>query len=240
MSMGMLDSGHIVHATAMLREKYHLAWGRLPEEYVAPWNLGDIPPPPLSEVRTKTLVKGATQGSDAIGDTNILDLVRVTFNGVDYAVDEDVKLDANKVKWTNPTNEVETGSSYQIVYRVNTAAMNRLLDEIGRRSPSMQTYCKPDENGDIVANDSSWSVSTEPTRFIYLQFKFDSTDAIGSIIHQMGLFTGTEMAEGVPVGKKYLNPDEVADSGHLYMIENIEPFSRFAGKREIFEYVLTF
>lgn len=240
MAMGMTDDGHIIHAKAMFSRTYHLGWGKLPEGYPDPWNLGDVPPIPTSVVVTETVERTTGATTDTLANTGVLKIISVTQGEATYALTTDYTVNGNQIVWTSGGAAPADGTSYSVTYRYATAAITALLSEIARRSPTLKEYVIEDPNGDIVANDTTWSVVAYPTRHMYMQFKFDATEAVGQIIHQLGIFTDTVAKATVPVGQKYLLPADLEDFGKLYMIDNIEPFSRFAGKREIFEYVITF
>lgn len=81
------------------------------------------------------------------------------------------------------------------VWSANPPAMapttSKLIQEVGRRAVTMKSFCKEDPNGTIEANNKLWSVSEEPTRNLYLQFKFNSTDNIDKTLYQLALFIGT-------------------------------------------------
>lgn len=81
------------------------------------------------------------------------------------------------------------------VWSANPPAMapstTQLTQEVGRRKVTMKAFCKEDPNGTIEANNKLWSLSEEPTRNIYLQFKFNSTDNIDKTLYQLSLFIGT-------------------------------------------------
>lgn len=239
MPMGMTDLGHIVHAKSMFNEVYHLAWGKLPDNYPDPWGLNDTPPIPHSLLVTETVTRGSG-ALDQLANVGVLEIISINVGATVYTPTTDYVLNGRSVDWSPAGLQPSTGATYTVIYRYNTTAITALLEELGRREPTIKAYANPDPNGDIVANETSWSMTMTPTRHIYLQFKFDSSEAVGKIIHQLGLFVGTEKKSTVEAGKKYLLPAEVEDTGELYMIENLEPFSRYAGKREIFEYVITF
>ena len=114
-----------------------------------------------------------------------------------------------------------------------------LLQEVGRRVSTLKSFVIEDPQGTISANDSSWSVSKTPTRHVYLQFKFDAQDASNKVIRQVGIFSGTVKKDTVPIGQMFLTPSDLEDDGILFMIQNIEPNSRNASTREIYEYVIT-
>jgi Domain of unknown function (DUF4815) len=247
MPMLMTDSGHIIHAQAMFSLTYHLAWGNLPTNYPDPWSISQVPPLANSLVVTEQVTKGIDGGLDQLVNVGILYIVSVQQGSTLYDIGIDYNLTGRSVDWSLIGGEAPiAGSSYTVVYRYNTTALTSLINELGRRSPTIQGYVNLDPNGDIVANGTSWSLTgvngdgSVPSANIYFMFKFDSTDAIGEIIYQLGLFVGTVLMPGTPVGLKYLTQANILNPGQLYMTENVEPFSRYAGKREIFEYVITY
>lgn len=240
MSMGMTSAGHVVHAQALFTQTFHLAWGELPVGYGDPWGLGDPIPSPLSSVVTETVNHPTANGVDNLAHVGVIKVARVQQNSTIYTPNVDfVIANGKQIDWSANGAEPAVGSDYQVTYRYYDDVINNLLQEVGRRESAIKAYAIEDPNGDIVANGTTWSISATPTRNIYLQFKFDADDAVGKIIHQVGICVGTVRNDVVPVGKKYLLPTEVKDKGLLYMLENLEPFSRPVGKREIFEYILT-
>ena len=246
MSLGITDSGRIIHAQAMASQVFHLAWGGFPAGYPDPWTLGQVPPTGLSAIRTETPIRSTASSLDALVQAGVFKLISITqtVNGtlVTYQQGVSYQLTGNAVDWSiagsNPTPAAN--STYNVVYRYNYTALTGLMNEFGRRSPLLVGYAYPDVNGAIIANNSSWTYTSSPTGNLYLQFKFDPTDAVGNIICQTGIFLGTVAAAGVTPGTQYLTPAQVGSPGQLYMIDNVEPYSRFAGKREIYEYVISY
>ena len=115
-----------------------------------------------------------------------------------------------------------------------------LILSFGYRKAARVLYAYEDPNGIIVAAGKRWSVTEEPTRHVYIEFRLDAEDAVGKTIYQTGLFMNLRPKADVPEGKLFLLPEEVEDKGILLMGENIRPFHRYEGVREIFEFVLTF
>jgi hypothetical protein len=219
-----------------------LAWGGFPNGYPDQWTVGQTPPTALSTLRTETVTRSSSQTFDTLQDTGVLYIVSVTHNSTTYVQGTSYKLTGNTVDWSiagsNPVPAAN--ATYTVVYRYTYTAVASLLNEVGRRAALTVGYANADPNGVIVANGSTWTYTTTPSANLYLQFKFDPTDGVGSIISQVGLVIGTVAATGVPNGTQYLTPSNIANAGQLYMIDNLEPFSRFAGKREIFEYIISF
>ena len=118
--------------------------------------------------------------------------------------------------------------------------VTELLLPYGYRKAAQVLYAYEDPNGIIVAADKRWSVTEEPTRHVYIEFRLDAEDAVEKTIYQTGLFMNLKPKADVPEGKLFLLPEEVEDKGILLMGENIRPFHRYEGVREIFEFVLTF
>jgi hypothetical protein len=121
-----------------------------------------------------------------------------------------------------------------------TSNTTDLMEEIGRRVVTLKAYVYEDPSGTIIANGTKWKQSVDPTRHIYLQFKFDASDAVDKVIRQIGLFQGTVHDGGQVDGTTFMIPSELTDEGTLFMYQNIEPVSRNASTREIYEYVITF
>lgn len=240
--MGITDFGRIIHAQAMAGQTFHLAWGGFPAGYPDPWSLGQTPPTSLSNLGTATQTRSASSTQDSLVQLGVFDIVSVKQGATTYQKGVSFQLSANAVDWSiagaNP--QPAAGSTYTVVYRYHFTAVSGLLNEVGRRSPLLVGYAFPDVNGAIVANGSSWTYTTSPTSNVYLQFKFDPADGVGTVISQVGIFLGTVPTIGTTPGTQYLLPAQIGNEGQLYMLDNVEPFTRFAGKREIYEYVISY
>lgn len=242
MTMEMVEVGHELHAEAMKQRTFHLAWGGLPGDYpeAAKWGIEDTPPPGNSSVATATLTKGALNTADSIGQTGVLTIVSIVEGGTTYVQGTDYQLTNNTVDWSLGGSEPAVDATYTVTFRIYDESMTEILDEVGRRKPTQSEYVEEDEAGDIVCNGKKWSIVAYRTPYVYLNFKFDADDAPTGTIYQAAIFVGTTAKAEVPAGQYYLLPSEIEDAGDLYMIENIVPISRSNGKREVFEYVITF
>jgi len=114
-----------------------------------------------------------------------------------------------------------------------------LLYPYGYRKVSRVEYVYEDPNGLLIVGDKRYSVSEEPTRQIYLEFLLDSEDAAEKTIYQMGIFVNLQKKPDVPDGKLFLLPQDVENTGTLYMGENIRPVYKQEGIREIYTVILT-
>ncbi|MFT4927520.1 MAG: hypothetical protein ACI8WB_003631 [Phenylobacterium sp.] len=115
-----------------------------------------------------------------------------------------------------------------------------LQDAIGYRQATQVRYCVPDEAGQIEVSSGKFSLSDEPTRHLYLQFRYDFIDAVGETIREIGVYLGTAVQAGLPAGQVYFTTAEVDDSGKLLLLENYRPLLRDDSVRESFDFVVTF
>lgn len=242
MSMIMVRSGHVALARSIINEDFTLAWGSLSAGYADPWTQGQTPPASNSKITTVTLTKGATNGSDATTLTDIIKIVSVKQGAVTYIQGTDYTLDGTQINWSmtaSGAKEPTGGTTYQVVARVYSDDVNALLNEIGRRKPASKAYVIKDPNGDIQANNFKWSQVNYPTENIFLSFRFNDDEGIGSSIYQIGVFIGAVFNSGLPAGQMYFTPAQLQDPGSLYLLENYEPFPRNTGTRPSFEIVIT-
>src|SRR3954453_5496243 len=78
------------------------------------------------------------------------------------------------------------------------------------------SYAVPDVSGAIaMADGSKFSTTVTPTRYLYLRFKLDLTDAQPNTLRECGLFFGTTLAGGVPGGQMYIPHASVTSYGKL-------------------------
>lgn len=120
-----------------------------------------------------------------------------------------------------------------------------LVAEIGRRAPSVVSYCVPDELGSIVipmANGlvKRYSVSETPSNSLYLRFAFDGADAPNSLIRETAVFMGTTFVPGLPPGKMYFPPEDIVSHGTLLVVERATKVIREAATRQAYDIVITF
>lgn len=128
--------------------------------------------------------------------------------------------------WTTPPSE--------------SASATALISELGRRQIVDVGYVVPDVDGLIVLAAGSFTVSTDPTKYLYLKADFDFADASSSVIREIGLFVGSTMVGGLPGGQRYFVPSEVATQGRMVSLQNLVPIYRSPAIRENFEIVIEF
>lgn len=115
-----------------------------------------------------------------------------------------------------------------------------LVDEIGRRASTQVGYCRPDANGEIELASGRYTLSAEPTTYVYVKFVFAFAEAAGETIREQGIFLGTQVKAGLPAGQRYFLPADLASPGRLYALERVTAFPRNGATRQMFEYVLPF
>lgn len=119
-------------------------------------------------------------------------------------------------------------------------AATGLVAEVGRRTATQVGYVIPDDAGTIETPQGNFTLSQEPTRWLYIRVVFGFDDAPTAHIREIGVFIGTETAAGLPVGQRYFTPAQIADGGHCYLIDRAQNFERSGSVRAAFEYVLPF
>lgn len=155
---------------------------------------------------------------------------------------EDCTIDSQKGLILRPESS-STPDSVEIAYTLATAPESLgsvgLLHEVGRRKMDTVAFCCPDEEGSISTPMGHYVQSTEPTNQLYFHCTFDFEDASNETIRELGLFIGTEAADDVPLGKRYLLPEQIKHPGTLLLIEHTVPLIRTVATREAFSYVIT-
>lgn len=114
-----------------------------------------------------------------------------------------------------------------------------LVAEIGRRRASLIDFVTPNASGSIVVPQGTFAVSPTPTSSLYIRANFTNTDAVGQAIRESGVFIGTTTVAGLPVGKDYFAPADLASPGTLMLLERFAKITRTADFSVSLEFVLT-
>lgn len=120
------------------------------------------------------------------------------------------------------------------------AEATALVNELGRRRITQALFCLPDPQGELVVPSGRFTVSEAPTKYLYMRFSFDFSDAPASTIREVGIFTGTVVKDTVPAGQDYVVPSEVEHPGQMLALERIPKMERSASVRQQFEFVIQF
>lgn len=113
-----------------------------------------------------------------------------------------------------------------------------LVAEIGRRLVSEAQFCTPNPSGDIIVPPGRFSVSSTPTRYLFLRFTFDFNDAPSAIIREIGVFLGTTLKSTVPEGTEYVVPAQIQLPGNMLQLERPGRLERSNAIRQRFEFVI--
>lgn len=116
-----------------------------------------------------------------------------------------------------------------------TVSDTELEDEIGRRVVTQASYVDPFVGGEISFPEGEFSISSSPTRRIYLKTSFLKTEEPTATIREVGLFMGTQTLSV----EDYLEPGDVTDPGRLVILYRFAGITRSSTRREVFEFVLT-
>jgi hypothetical protein len=228
----LTDTGHEVLATALYNlETYHLAWGTLPIDYPEIW-VGDPLPDPLTRVVEETVTRGDGL-TDALAHTPT-EVLSVVKGVTTYVVTTDYLVTGSTINWAPAGAQPNEDEEYVVTYRYATPDANDLIEELGRKRLAKKAYVTPDPVGTILVDGELYTESEEPTRYLYLLFRFDSVIETDAVIYQVGVFINTTTSSG----NSYLEPDDVTDPGKMLLIQNIVPVTRVEGKREYFQFVL--
>ncbi len=102
-------------------------------------------------------------------------------------------------------------------------------------------YAVPDSGGDIaMADGSKFSISVSPTRYIYLEFKLDLTDAQPDTLRECGLYFGTALIGGTPSGQMYIEDADIVSYGKLMQVDRFNSIVRDGTIEQSFSFILTF
>lgn len=119
-----------------------------------------------------------------------------------------------------------------------------LMAEVGRRVASEVSYAVPVTNpgdpAEIELPTGRFNRSATPTNHLLIVANFDFADASSSVIREVGVFSNTQIIDGLPPGQRYFTPAQVASPGRLLHLENLQPIFRSPAIRESFEIVITF
>ena len=115
----------------------------------------------------------------------------------------------------------------------------QLLQEVGRIKSQVAEYVVPDGAGVIEVDGINWTISANPTKYIYLKFQFDQTHNSSDFIHQLGLFTDTVVQAG-DEALEYVQPTSITDIGQMILLENQPVLIRNSATKEAYEFVITF
>lgn len=135
-----------------------------------------------------------------------------------------------------------------------SSAALELTNEVGRRAIARSMYVIPDDEngtlevpitttvtaeGPVEVGTRKFSVSSEPTRYLYVEFQLDFADAAGAYIRELGIFIGAKLKPDLPPGKMFFKKEDFEDEGLLFQLEHREPMLRKPDTRDTFIWVIS-
>lgn len=150
------------------------------------------------------------------------------------AVAVSIKAQPIHLAWGSGLPDWDTGGESEL------PSTSDMTAEVGRRRVTQSLFCTPDPAGEIVVSEGRFTVSTEPTNYLYLRFAYDFHDAPDATIRELGVFIGTVAKSTTPVGQDYLHPEDIEAPGTLLVYERIQKLVRSPQIRQQFEFVVQF
>jgi hypothetical protein len=234
----MLDKGHTLHCLAMKNRLYHLAIGTLPAGYPDVWS--SETPNSASEAKETVLTRSTGTLTDTLPNVGVIKIIYAKYQSTVYVQDIDYTLVQNTIEWKDTGQRPPDGAVYNVAYRFINLGLTELVQEVARRRATNVNFAEESPQGTIAVGGKYWSIVEYPTPYLYLNFEYDVDEALNYTIYQTGVFVDTVLKEGVSTNLYYITPDQIANKGYLYLIENVIPFARVQGKREKFEYILNY
>lgn len=122
----------------------------------------------------------------------------------------------------------------------NDPSDTALVSEVGRLKATRVQFVNPDPAGAIELPEGRFTLSVDPTKYLYLEFDFSYQHAIGEVIREASVFLGTTLKEGVSPSTAYLTPLQIENQGRMLVAERFGKFTRQANVRQKFSYVIQF
>ncbi len=113
-----------------------------------------------------------------------------------------------------------------------------LHNELGRKAMTQVAYVTPDDAGDIVLSNQTYSISSAATRHLYCKCVFEAAEESSATIREIGIFMNSIPASGHE-SDAYLLPANVQTPGIMMLEDRFVGVIRTPTNRELFEYVMT-
>lgn len=117
-------------------------------------------------------------------------------------------------------------------------------EPIGFKKAEQAYLVVPDEEGEIVYQDSTWSVVTldeafvKKARYVFISTTIRYDELPLGRYRQVGVYSGLEPVEGTAPGKFNLLPEEVKVQGILEVIDNRQDSNRQADQKETLNLII--
>lgn len=241
MSFATVQDGHKALAyTFKNSANLWCARGILPENYPGKWSISDTPPDSLTSVSTDTLIKGSEGSLDKTEHSPVRKIYQISDqSGEIIYSDTSYILEPSGIQWRVGEAQPATASEYKVSYLYTNNNITSLVQELDFIKANSLYFVKQDPAGTVEAGGEKWSLSEETTPFVYCLWKFPANAHLNNTIYQLGIYTGTQVnADEDEEGLK--TPDQLADKGSLFMIDNIRPFTTSENVRLYVELIISF
>jgi len=158
-------------------------------------------------------------------------------NGTDYTVVKSTKTIQRITNGSIPA-EATVKIDYTSERPDVTAEDTTLLDPVGYRKMKATYYLTPDEAGEISLPSGLYSISVDPTKYLYVETELDFADGAGEEIREFGLFANTTYVGSPPGGQMWYEAAEVDDPGNLVMKAHLGVFTLSGIVKEKFPHLL--
>lgn len=123
-----------------------------------------------------------------------------------------------------------------------------LTNEVGRRLATQVAFVEPSDDGEIVipslsgsgtVQESRYSISADPTPYLYIRVSYDFQDAMNVIIRELAVFSDTKVDDALPAGQRYFIPANITDQGIMVAAQILDvPLQRSPSVRQTEEFVI--
>ena len=114
--------------------------------------------------------------------------------------------------------------------------------EVGRTKETYNYFVQEDAAGVIEVGGKKWTISNEPTKYLYLKFQFPQDANSDKVINEMGLFTDVVLSTA---GLTYIDTtadksNSMSDIGILFETMNQTDLTRDSSTEENYDIIITF
>lgn len=235
------EKGHVDLAKMFVEQNtFYLGRGTLPDNYANKWTQTNVPSS-LAVIHTDTFTVNTTPPTNpTLTKSPVYSVVSIKSadGSKEYTEGTDFDISENKIIWNNGEGSVPAiDEQYNVTYYYVDENITSLLKEVDCMKATVVSYCNPDSNGIIEAGGQKWTTTTQPTKFVYLYFKYPSDISLGTTFYQCGIFINRTVEEESNSPIEY---EKVTDQGDLILVDNIPPFTQTELIRQYVEVVLEF
>lgn len=224
----MLENGGGFYQYLLKSQNLYIGWG----SGEAWWN--------TSQVETLNF----TDNSYTTTYQPISGVVLKSLNGqTTYVLDTDYSINTTTGVITRLGGSLSNGVDYRLEYIAGhpepSTTDTELVNFLGLHKVEQVDFITPDENGTIISSEGErWSVSVNPTPYLYLKATCGYLDETDQIIREVGVYANPTISGSPPPEQTYFPDSELTDVGEIINIENISPIARSVTTAATFKTIL--